>query len=133
MRLRALTHKKRLIVVALALAALTITSPGSQDLSATTRIIGTDHLVSSTPLPDEPGETCPMPDMETSYQQRGGAAAAPATPSYSMPVRVVRDRYPSFSSIAVDLARDQIVVTDENLFQVLFYDRTENNGPNQVA
>jgi DNA-binding beta-propeller fold protein YncE len=25
------------------------------------------------------------------------------------------------------------VVTDENLFQVLFYSRTENNGPNQVA
>ena len=134
MRLRVLTRKKRLLVIALALAALTITSPGSQDLSATTRVIGIDHLVSSTPLPDEPGETCPMPDMETSYQQRGGGAAAASTAtSYPTPVRVVRDRYPSFSSVAVDLARDQIVVTDENLFQVLFYDRTENNGPNQVA
>ena len=134
MRLRVLTRKKRLLVIALALAALTITSPGSQDLSATTRVIGIDHLVSSTPLPDEPGETCPMPDMETSYQQRGGGAAAASTAtSYPTPVRVVRDRYPSFSSIAVDLSRDQIVVTDENLFQVLFYDRTENNAPNQVA
>jgi len=132
---RALTHEKRLLIAALALAALTITSsPGSQDVSATTRFIGTDHLVSSTPLPDEPGETCPMPDMETSYQQRGGGAAAASTAtSYPTPVRVVRDRYPSFSSIAVDLSRDQIVVTDENLFQVLFYDRTENNAPNQVA
>ena len=131
-----LTRNKRLLVAAVALGALTITSsPGSQDVSATTRFIGTDHLVSSTPLPDESGEMCPMPDMETSYQQRGGgaAAAAPADTPYSTPIRVVRDRYPSFSSIAVDLARDQIVVTDENLFQVLFYDRTENNGPNQVA
>ena len=118
----------------MALAALTVaSSPVSQDVSATTRIIGKDHLVSSTPLPDEPGEMCPMPDMDTSYQARGGAAPAQAGTSYSTPVRVVRDRYPSFSSIAVDLGRDQIVVTDENLFQVLFYDRTENNGPNQVA
>jgi DNA-binding beta-propeller fold protein YncE len=46
---------------------------------------------------------------------------------------VIRDRYPAFSSIAVDPVRDQIVVTDENLFQVLFYDRTENNAPNQIA
>src|SRR2546422_3497508 len=135
MRVVALTRKNRLLAGALALAALTITaSPGSRDVSATTRLIGTDHLVSSTPLPDEDGETCPMPDREPSYQQRGGGAAtAPAATSYSTPVRVVRDRYPSFSSIAVDLARDQIVVTDENLFQVLFYDRTENNRPNQVA
>ncbi len=136
MRLISVTHTKRLLVAAIALAALTIaSSPGSQDVSATTRIIGTDHLVSSTPLPDESGEMCPMPDMETSYQRRSGAAAelAPASTSYSTPVRTVRDRYPSFSSVAVDLARDQIVVTDENLFQVLFYDRTENDGPNQVA
>jgi DNA-binding beta-propeller fold protein YncE len=76
---------------------------------------------------------CPMP--EPSYQAPGGAGAgaAQATGAYSKPDRVIRDRYPSFSSIAVDLARDQIVLTDENLFQVLFYNRTENNGPNQVA
>jgi hypothetical protein len=29
---------------------------------------------------------------------------------------VVRDGSPSFGSIAVDLARDRVVVTDENLF-----------------
>ena len=134
MRLTFLARKKRLLVVAMALAALTIaSSPVSQDVSATTRIIGKDHLVSSTPLPEETGEMCPMPDMDTSYQARGGAAPAQAGTSYPTPVRVVRDRYPSFSSIAVDLARDQIVVTDENLFQVLFYDRTENNRSNQVA
>jgi DNA-binding beta-propeller fold protein YncE len=82
---------------------------------------------------------CPLP--EPAYQRRGGgggrgdgAAEPPSTaPSYTTPDRVIRDRYPAFSSIAVDLTRDQIVVTDENLFQVLFYDRTENNGPTQVA
>ena len=104
-------------------------------MSAKTRYIGSDHIVSRSPLPDETGEMCPMPEMsEVSYQARGaGAASAQAGTSYTTPVRTVRDRYPSFSSIAVDFARDQVVVTDENLFQVLFYDRTENNGPNQVA
>jgi hypothetical protein len=48
---------------------------------------------------------------------RGGAAA---------PVRNIRDAYPSFAAIAVDMVRDEIVMTDENLFQILVYDRTEN-------
>jgi DNA-binding beta-propeller fold protein YncE len=123
----------RWVVSAAALAALTIaSSPGSRNVSATTRFIGSDHIVSWSPLPEETGEMCPMP--EPSFQRRGGAPpSSQASASGPAPDRVIRDRYPSFSSIAVDLARDQIVVTDENLFQVLFYDRTENNGPNQVA
>lgn len=135
------TRRLRWIVTAAALAAVTIgTSPGSRDLSATTRIIGRDHIVSTTPLVAAAltGEMCPLPDTtDLSYQARGGRAGggsvSSAAQSYGAPTRTIRDRYPSFSSIAVDLARDQIVVTDENLFQVLFYSRTENNGPNQVA
>ena len=134
------TRRLRWIVTAAALAAVTVgTSPGSRDLSATTRIIGSDHIVSTVPLVDAAltGEMCPMPDTAAaSYQARGGGARGGASQSafsYGAPTRTIRDRYPSFSSIAVDLARDQIVVTDENLFQVLFYSRTENNGPNQVA
>jgi DNA-binding beta-propeller fold protein YncE len=128
-----------------ALAALTIaSSPGSRNVSATTRYIGSDHIVSWTPLPDEMSAMCPMPDMASSsapdatasYQFRNLGANQGATegvPTFAQPDRVVRDRFPSFSSIAVDLTRDQVVMTDENLFQVLFYSRTENNGPNQVA
>lgn len=126
-------HRLRWVVSAAALAALTIaSSPGSRNVSATTQYIGSDHIVSWSPLPEE-GVMCPMP--EPSYQARGGGAAggAQGPTSYSNPDRVIRDRYPSFSSIAVDLARDQVVVTDENLFQVLFYNRTENNGPTQTA
>ena len=128
-----------------ALAALTIgMSPGSRDVSAKTRYIGSDHIVSWETLPDQTGQMCLWPE-DSSYQARGGAAFAQASaprgapaqassvPSFSKPDRVIRDRYPSFSSIAVDLARDQVVVTDENLFQVMFFNRTENNAPNQVA
>ena len=125
---------KRWIVTAAALAALTIgVSPGSRDVSAKTRYIGSDHIVSWETLPEQTGQMCLWPD-DASYQAGGGGAgAAQTSTSYSQPDRVIRDRYPSFSSIAVDLARDQVVVTDENLFQVLFFSRTENNGPNQVA
>ena len=126
----------RWVVGAGALAALTIaSSPGSRNVSATTRYIGNDHLVSWTPLPDETGQMCPMPE-EMSYQTRtrgAGQGATQGVPTFSQPDRVIRDRYPSFSSIALDLSRDQVVVTDENLFQVMFYNRTENNAPNQVA
>ena len=139
----ALQSRVRWIVTASALAALTIgMSPGSRDVSAKTRYIGSDHIVSWETLPDQTGQMCLWPE-DSSYQTRGGAAFAPApggapaqassVPSFSKPDRVIRDRYPSFSSIAVDLARDQVVVTDENLFQVMFFNRTENNAPNQVA
>jgi DNA-binding beta-propeller fold protein YncE len=130
----ALTRTVRWIVTAAALAAVTMSSsPGSRDVSAKTQFIGRDRIVSWSSLPEETGDMCPMPD--SSYQAGGGAAStqAGAGRSYTTPNRVIRDRYPSFSSIAIDLARDQVVVTDENLFQVLFFDRTENNGPNQVA
>jgi DNA-binding beta-propeller fold protein YncE len=123
-------------MAAAVLAAATFgSSSGSRDLSALsakTRI-GTDHIVSWTPLPGEGGEVCLMPAEPALQQTRGATNASAAPMVYGPPTRVIRDRYPAFSSIAVDLARDQVVVTDENLFQVLFYDRTENNGPPQVA
>lgn len=135
----AFNHRVRWIVTAAALAAATITlSPGSRDVSAMTQFIGADRIVSWSALPDDAGQMCLWPD-ESSYQRRGGGAGQPAPAqgaavrSYTTPNRVIRDRYPSFSSIAVDLARDQVVVTDENLFQVMFFNRTENNAPNQVA
>ena len=129
----ALMRRLRWLVAAAAMAAITAgSSPVAGDEPAKTRFIGSDHIVSWAPLPDETGALCSMP-QPSFLGPRGGAAAPQAVTSYSQPDRVIRDRYPAFSSIALDLARDQIVVTDENLFQVLFYDRTENNGPNEVA
>jgi hypothetical protein len=115
-----------------ALAALTMaSSPGNRSVSATTRYIGSDHIVSWTPLPEEMGAMCPMPDETMSYQTRtrgSGQGATAGVPTFSQPDRVIRDRYPSFSSIAVDITRDQVVVTDENLFQVLFYSAPRTTG-----
>ena len=40
------------------------------------------------------------------------------------PLTFIQDPYPSYSSIAVDTVRNQVVVTDENRFRIMVYDRT---------
>ena len=42
------------------------------------------------------------------------------------PARTIKDPNPAFSSIAVEPESGMLVVTDENLFRVLEYNRTEN-------
>jgi DNA-binding beta-propeller fold protein YncE len=45
------------------------------------------------------------------------------------PVRMIKDNFPSISSVAVNSENNMLVVTDENLFQILEYDRRENTPP----
>ena len=42
------------------------------------------------------------------------------------PIRVIHDQYSQVSAVAVDPDRNEVVMTDENLFQMLVYDRTTN-------
>ncbi len=68
-------------------------------------------------------------------QASGGATAQRLAASRTTeaaqraPVRVIRDTYPAYSSVAVDVARNEVVMTDENLFQILVYDRLDNTPP----
>src|SRR6185295_10559303 len=39
------------------------------------------------------------------------------------PTRKVQDQFPAFAAVSVDPARDEVILTDENLFQVLAYNR----------
>ena len=45
------------------------------------------------------------------------------------PVRVIRDTYPTYSAVAVDPVRNEIILQDENLFQVLVFDSMANTPP----
>lgn len=95
-------------------------------------LVGEARLVAFEPLPEYAGETCewevaaPEP---LSFAAAGVAAAQLPAADARMavtgrpPLRVIQDPYPSFSSIAVDAARNEVVVTDENRFQILVYDR----------
>ncbi|MBI4483403.1 MAG: hypothetical protein HY652_10990 [Acidobacteria bacterium] len=42
------------------------------------------------------------------------------------PRRVIRDPDPTYSAIAVDPVRNEVALQDENLFQILMYDRLDN-------
>ncbi len=45
------------------------------------------------------------------------------------PRRVIHDPRPTFSAVAVDPVRDEVVVQDENLFQILVYERLADTPP----
>src|ERR1051326_542643 len=46
-----------------------------------------------------------------------------------LPIRVLRYPTPSFAAVAVDSDANMLVVSDENLFRVMQYDRRENTPP----
>jgi DNA-binding beta-propeller fold protein YncE len=109
--------------------------------------IGSDRLVSIEPLPDEAGEMCEMvpasnaagreATLMAALQQREDARAASTAArtaasqdrSKLKPVRWIHDPYAAFSSVAVDPINNEVVMTDENLFQILVYNRTVNTPP----
>lgn len=61
----------------------------------------------------------------TRGEQRNQAGVNPSP----APVRVIRDTYPTYSAVAVDLENDELILQDENLFQIMVYDRTANTPP----
>jgi DNA-binding beta-propeller fold protein YncE len=94
---------------------------------------GEARLVAFEPLPAIAGETCewePAVSQMPSYAAAGAAVAqqlpradARMAVAGRPPVRFIQDTYPSFSAIAVDPMRNEVVMTDENRFRVMVYDR----------
>ena len=65
---------------------------------------------------------------------RSGPAPTPTATEFAevnarAPLRMIKDHHPSYSSIAVDLKNDEVVMTDESTFSILTYDRTTNTPP----
>ncbi|HWP84698.1 MAG TPA: hypothetical protein VNN17_05880 [Terriglobia bacterium] len=103
---------------------------------------GQAQLVSAVPLPNVDGEMCQWVPASASEggslyaallqrQEERAAATFVGTKDYpSMrPVRWIRDPYAAFSAVAVDPINNEVVMTDENLFQIMVYDRTTNTPP----
>ena len=101
------------------------------------------RLISSEPLPPlaAEGETCLWEPASASSnliaalqaQEAAGGKAARSSDGGSTvdfskrkPVRKIHDSFSSYSSVAVDPANNEVIVTDENLFNVLVYNRTDN-------
>src|SRR5438132_2946490 len=62
---------------------------------------------------------------EARFSEDGGRADV----SGKKPVRMIRDSYASYSSVAVDATNNEVILTDENLFNVLVYNRLDNTPP----
>jgi DNA-binding beta-propeller fold protein YncE len=77
-------------------------------------------------------ETCEWEAATPQFPSYAAASAAAQMPPANARLEVARrspstfiqDPYPSFSSIAVDPVRNEIVMTDENRFRIMVYDRT---------
>ena len=70
--------------------------------------------------------------LGVAQDEHSAGTASPTDFPQRKPVRVIHDPYSDFSSVAVDPAHNEVVVTDENLFNLLVYDRTANTPPNKV-
>ena len=143
-----MTHKHRVgwpIIVA-CLAALTIVwSGGMSATPRTTGTIGADRLVSVRPLADSGSGISPEPDicpfpgvtLAANVVQQAGSGAVTTVPSVrsrlgninQKPLRHVQDPYPAWSSIAVNAENDMVVMTDENLYNIVEYSRLDNTPP----
>jgi len=103
-----------------------LTEPFTAVFSLFRKPVGSAQLVSYDPLPaGAMDDECNGPPVDVS----SALAAEPmqeADVSAKKPVRMIRDRYASYSSVAVDPTNDEVVLTDENLFNILAYNRLDN-------
>jgi hypothetical protein len=113
-------------------------SDGGQALSAGTEHIRTD--VSVQVMPETDGAMCPMPNRAllnavTAVPQQGPVAAGPgpartrAATLNRKPIRFIKDPNPAWSSVSVNAEHDMVVLTDENLFRIVEYSRSDNTAP----
>src|SRR3990172_769357 len=114
-------------------------SPAKIDSRAT----GGPQLVSIQPIPEADGAMCEWVPASSEggtlyaallqrQQDRAATAASSAGTREDAdlkPIRWIRDPYAAYSSVAVDPINNEVVMTDENLFQILVYDRTANTPP----
>ena len=109
--------------------------------AATRRATGQPQLVAIEPLPGMDGEMCqwePAAAGESvlfamAFAQDQHVAAdwetKPPGNSDRAPTRVIRDTYPTYSAIAINLEKDEVLLQDENLFGIKVFNRTDNTPP----
>jgi DNA-binding beta-propeller fold protein YncE len=57
----------------------------------------------------------------------------PLDASQRQPDRMIRDPYAAYSAVAVDTNHDEVVMTDENLFNIWVFDRNVRTSPNKSS
>ena len=119
------------------LASAVMLTAGSPGYYAASQFAPHGKLVRFEPLPEINGDICLVPAAAQRAEMRAAAAIQrqrsamlPLDGSTQIlagtPDRKIQDRYSAFAAIAVDPGRNEVTVTDENLFKVLTFDRLEN-------
>lgn len=129
----------RLIVAGALTTGLMLSAGHSLNLAADPFVHG--RLVKVTPFPEMTGEICLIPAavqradrLADVQRERAGLPLGNETQVFAGgPARKVQDKYPAFAAIAVDPERNEVTLTDENLFQILTYDRLENTQADAEA
>jgi hypothetical protein len=68
--------------------------------------------------------------LRNALMQARIAVAASTDLSQRQPLRTIRDPYAAYSAVAVDNTHNEVVLTDENLFNLWVYDRTAGTPAN---
>jgi DNA-binding beta-propeller fold protein YncE len=114
---------RRLLSGFVVAATLTLVFAGAGVVPEPSKPAG-PQLVSIQSLP-ELFEMCVGPG-ELAAAVLTGRAGNPQSNAERLPVRVIRDTYPTYSAVTVDTTNDELILQDENLFQILVYDRAAN-------
>jgi hypothetical protein len=91
---------------------------------------GQPQLIRVEPLPMVAGEICQWAPASSTNSYAGLFSQTPspaeilrAEDADREPVRVIRDTYPTYSAVAVNLQTDEVFLQDENLFGIKVFDR----------
>jgi hypothetical protein len=111
----------------------------------------TARLISYDKLPADEDEACARPEAGAGLSLMAGMAGElplrnllmqvrtaggawnPEDASQRKPERTIRDPYAAYSAVAVDTNHDEVVMTDENLFNIWVYDRGVKTSPNKSS
>jgi DNA-binding beta-propeller fold protein YncE len=128
------------------LMALAITIAFAVTFYFTANRIHSPRLISYNPLPPATGDcdygspatqlsNVPggMPLRAAWLQKRVGQRSDGSEIASRQPVRMIRDPDSAYSAVAVDAVHNEVVLTDENLFNILTYDRLTNTPPTSVS
>jgi DNA-binding beta-propeller fold protein YncE len=116
--------------------------PGSSEQRARLRPTGEPQLISVAPWASEGGAMCEwMPASASGAfgvsllqepSPRPARATVPAGTTIDIdrePARVIRDTYPTYSAVAVDLNTNEVYLQDENLFGLKVFNRLDDTPP----
>lgn len=106
--------------------------------SSVRQSLGSARLVSIEQLPDyadvcAPEDVSAIAALRTEFEHNGSVYAADTVEVNRPPVRMIRDTYPIYSSVAVDPVRNEVVLQDTNLFSIKVFNRLENTPANVDA